>query len=119
MLSHLQVYYVYGFMLLVLLILLVVTMCVTVVGTYLLLNAENYLWQWPAFGMAASTGGYVFAYSVHYFVFKTHMTGLLQTAFYFGYTAMFCVGLGLMTGSVGYAGAAAFVRTIYRNVKCD
>jgi hypothetical protein len=56
---------------------------------------------------------------VHYFVFKTHMTGLLQTAFYFGYTAMFCAGLSLMCGAVGYWGAAGFVRTIYRNVKCD
>lgn len=50
-----QVYYVYGFMLLVYLILLVVTVCVAVVGTYFLLNAENYHWQWTSFFSAAST----------------------------------------------------------------
>jgi len=50
-----QVYYVYGFMLLVFLILAVVTSCVTVVGTYFLLNAENYHWQWTSFASAAST----------------------------------------------------------------
>lgn len=50
-----QVYYVYGFMLLVFLILIVVTSCVTIVGTYFLLNAENYHWQWTAFASAAST----------------------------------------------------------------
>lgn len=54
-LPGLQVYYVYGFFLLVFLILLIVTACVTVVGTYFLLNAENYHWQWASFGAGAST----------------------------------------------------------------
>ena len=39
-----KIYYVYGFMLLVFLILLVVTVCVTIVCTYFLLNAEDYRW---------------------------------------------------------------------------
>eukprot|EP00639_Heterosigma_akashiwo_P013900 CAMPEP_0206363132 /NCGR_PEP_ID=MMETSP0294-20121207/1405_1 /ASSEMBLY_ACC=CAM_ASM_000327 /TAXON_ID=39354 /ORGANISM="Heterosigma akashiwo, Strain CCMP2393" /LENGTH=521 /DNA_ID=CAMNT_0053808409 /DNA_START=198 /DNA_END=1761 /DNA_ORIENTATION=- len=39
-------YYVYGFMLLVYMILAVVTMCTAVVATYFVLNAENYHWQW-------------------------------------------------------------------------
>ena len=38
-------YYVYGFMLLVFLILLIVTVCVAIVASYFLLNAENYHWQ--------------------------------------------------------------------------
>ena len=50
-----QVYYVYGFMLLVFVILVIVTVCVTIVGTYFLLNAENYRWQWTSFMSAAST----------------------------------------------------------------
>ena len=36
---------------------------------------------------------YVLLYSVHYFFAKTKMTGFFQTAFYFGYTLMFCCGL--------------------------
>lgn len=114
-----KVYYVYGFMLLVFAIMIVVTACVAVVGTYFLLNAENYHWQWTSFSMAASTSAYVFLYSAHYFWYKTRMSGLLQTAFYFGNTAMACLALGLVAGSVGYWAAAAFVRTIYRQVKCD
>jgi NhaP-type Na+/H+ or K+/H+ antiporter len=51
------VYYVYGFMLLVSIILIIVTTCVTIVGTYFLLNAENYHWQWTAFLSGASTAG--------------------------------------------------------------
>jgi len=114
-----KVYYVYGFFLLVFMILMIVTLCVTVVGTYFLLNAENYHWHWTSFISAASTAFYVYVYSIYYFIFKTKMTGFFQTCFYFGYTAMFCLGLGLMCGAVGYFGANAFVRRIYRNIKCD
>ncbi len=39
-----KIYYVYGFMFLVLLILAIVTVCVTIVCTYFLLNAEDYRW---------------------------------------------------------------------------
>ena len=39
-----KIYYVYGFMLLVFLILTIVTVCVTIVCTYFLLNAEDYRW---------------------------------------------------------------------------
>jgi len=114
-----KVYYVYGFMLLVFLILIIVTVCVTIVGTYFLLNAENYHWQWTAFFSACSTAFYVYLYSIHYFVMKTKMTGFFQTCFYFGYTAMFCLALGIMCGAMGYLGSSVFVRRIYRNIKCD
>ena len=40
-----KIYYVYGFMLLVFLILSIVTVCVTIVCTYFLLNAEDYRWS--------------------------------------------------------------------------
>lgn len=39
-----KIYYVYGFMMLVLVILCIVTVCVTIVCTYFLLNAEDYRW---------------------------------------------------------------------------
>lgn len=40
----LEIYYVYGFMLLVFFIAIAVTICVTIVCTYILLNAEDYRW---------------------------------------------------------------------------
>ncbi|CAA2995282.1 transmembrane 9 superfamily member 1 [Olea europaea subsp. europaea] len=114
-----QVYYVYGFMLLVFLILIIVTSCVTVVATYFLLNAENYHWQWTSFLSTASTAVYVYLYSIYYYYSKTKMSGFFQTSFYFGYTLMFCLGLGILCGAVGYLGSNLFVRRIYRNIKCD
>ncbi|KNA04045.1 hypothetical protein SOVF_203280 [Spinacia oleracea] len=114
-----KVYYVYGFMLLVFLILIIVTVCVTIVGTYFLLNAENYHWQWTSFLSAASTAIYVYLYAVYYYHVKTKMTGFFQISFYFGYTLMFCLGLGILCGAVGFMGSNLFVRRIYRNIKCD
>jgi transmembrane 9 superfamily protein 3 len=114
-----KVYYVYGFMLLVFIILIIVTVCVTIVGTYFLLNAENYHWQWTSFFSAASTATYVYLYSIYYYFMKTKMSGFFQTTFYFGYTLMFCLGLGIMCGAIGYLGSSTFVRRIYRNIKCD
>lgn len=114
-----KIYYVYGFMLLVFIILAVVTVCVTIVCTYFLLNAEDYRWQWTSFMAAASTSGYVYLYSFYYFFFKTKMYGLFQTTFYFGYMALFSLALGLMCGTFGYIGTNAFVRKIYSTVKID
>ncbi|CAA3005971.1 transmembrane 9 superfamily member 1 [Olea europaea subsp. europaea] len=114
-----KVYYVYGFMLLVFVILIIVTVCVTIVGTYFLLNAENYHWQWTSFFSAASTAIYVYLYSIYYYYVKTKMSGFFQTSFYFGYTLMFCLGLGILCGAVGYLGSNLFVRRIYRNIKID
>ncbi|XP_051139427.1 transmembrane 9 superfamily member 1-like [Andrographis paniculata] len=114
-----KVYYVYGFMLLVFVILIIVTVCVTIVGTYFLLNAENYHWQWTSFFSAASTALYVYLYSIYYYHAKTKMSGFFQTCFYFGYTLMFCLGLGILCGAVGYLGSNLFVRRIYQNIKCD
>ncbi|XP_068923179.1 transmembrane 9 superfamily member 3 [Petaurus breviceps papuanus] len=114
-----KIYYVYGFMMLVLVILCIVTVCVTIVCTYFLLNAEDYRWQWTSFLSAASTAIYVYMYSFYYYFFKTKMYGLFQTAFYFGYMAVFSTALGIMCGAIGYMGTSAFVRKIYTNVKID
>jgi len=112
-------YYVYGFMLLVYVILIIVTICTTIVTTYFILNAENYHWQWISFLSGGSTAGYVFLYAVYYFFFKTQMSGFLQVAFYFGYMALFCLGLFVLTGTIGLFGSTKFVKSIYRNVKVD
>lgn len=114
-----KIYYVYGFMLLVYIILAVVTTCVTIVCTYFLLNAEDYRWQWTSFLSGASTAVYIYIYAIYYFFFKTKMFGAFQTTFYFGYMALMAAMLGILCGTFGWAGTQLFVRRIYRNVKID
>jgi hypothetical protein len=57
--------------------------------------------------------------SVHHELSVWGDAGRRQTCFYFGYTAMFCLGLGIMCGAVGFVGSSTFVTRIYRNIKCD
>merc|ERR1712110_869379 len=112
-----KIYYVYGFMLLVFLILTIVTVCVTIVCTYFLLNAEDHRWKWTSLGSGASTGIYVFFYAIFYFYTKTLMTGFFQTVFYFGYMFLFAVGISFLCGTVGYVGTSFFVSSIYGQIK--
>lgn len=112
-------YYVYGFMALVYIILIIVSVCTTIVAVYFVLNAENYHWQWISFLASGSTAFYVFLYSIYYFFWKTKMSGYLQVSFYFGYMGLFCIALFLLCGTLGHAGSSAFVKRIYRNIKID
>jgi len=112
-------YYVYGFLLLVYFILIIVTVCMSIVGTYFMLNGEDYRFPWASFLAASSTAVYMYLYSIYYFFFWTKMSGFFQTAVYFGYMAMFSVGLGTLCGSIGFCGASIFVQSIFKNIKSD
>jgi transmembrane 9 superfamily protein 3 len=112
-------YSVFKFLFLVFVILILVSLCVTVVTTYFLLNAEEYRWQWLSFFSSASTAVYVFLYAAYFYVAKTQMSGFFQTVFYFGYMSLCCLALGLLCGTVGFCGSAIFVQAIYSRVKSD
>lgn len=100
-------------------ILAVVTICVTIVCTYFLLNAEDHGWHWTSFLSGCSISIYVYLYSVYYFFFKTKMYGAYQTTLYFAYMALVALLLGVLCGTFGYLGSNMFVRRIYRNIKID
>lgn len=110
-------YYVYGFMFLVMSMLIIVCACVAIVCTYFLLNAEDYNWQWNSFLSVASTSLYVLLYSAYFYISKTKMHGFFQTSFYCGYVLVFSVIISIVCGTVGFMGADAFVRRIYRDIK--
>jgi len=112
-------YHVYGFLFGVYAILTIVVGMTSIIVVYFCLNAENYLWQWTAFGSGASTSVYVFFYGVYYYTFKTQMHGFLQFCFYFGYMWLIAINLGLLCGAMGHAAASRFVRAIFNNVKVD
>jgi len=117
--SHNKIYYVYGFMFAILLLLCLVIICVSITCTYVLLNAEDYRWQWQSFLCCSSTAVYVFIYTIHYFYNSTQMSGFFQTVYYFGTSLNFCIGLGMFCGSLGFVGASKFVFLIYSNIKAE
>jgi len=117
--SHNKVYYVYGFMFAILLLLCLVLICVSITCTYVLLNAEDYRWQWQSFLCCGATSVYVFIYTIHYFYNSTQMSGFLQTVYYFSMSLNFCIFLGLFCGALGFLGASKFVHLIYSNIKAE
>merc|ERR1711957_885940 len=55
-----QIYYMFGFLVLVLLILIVTCAEISIALTYWRLTSEDYHWWWTSFSSSASSGFYVF-----------------------------------------------------------
>lgn len=106
-------YYLFGFLAVVSVILIVCIAEVTVVTVYVQLCAENYNWWWQSFFIGGSCAFWVFAYSVYYYATKLHISGFVSSILFFAYSFMACCMFGLLTGTVGFLSAYAFVRRIY------
>lgn len=106
-------YYVFGFLAVVSIILVVTIAEVTVVTVYIQLCSENYHWWWQSFFVGGGSALWVFAYSVWYYLFKLHITGFVSSMLFFSYSFMACCVYGLLTGTIGFLSAYAFVRRIY------
>jgi len=113
-----QYYYVFGFLMLVFAILIVTCAEITVVLVYFQLCAEDYRWWWRSFLCSGSTAVYVFLYSAFYFS-KLEANLAVTYFLYFGYMAVICFGLFLMTGLVGYVSSLWFTKKIYGSIKVD
>lgn len=116
---HYKYYYVFGFASVVFSILMAVTFSVSVVSTYFLLNNENHKWHWKSFFTGASTGLYVFVYSLFYYSNRTHMSGLLQMSLYLGQTVLISTVVSLFCGAVAFMGSSWFVSKIYAGLKVE
>ena len=114
-----KVLYLYWTLVLALLLLLAASALSSVVAVYLLLCAEDHRWHWASFSAGSSPSLFALAYCVWYFFSSTRMSGAFQTVFYFGWSSLLCLALGLGTGSAGFLASDAFVRRIYRSVKSD
>ena len=112
-------YYVFGFTLIVYLILIVTCAEATVLLVYYQLCAENHRWWWFAFFASGSTGLYTFVYSI--FWFRTlEASGMLITyLLYFGYMFLICFGMLLLFGTVGALTSLWFTRLIFSTIKVD
>lgn len=113
-----QYYYVFGFLLLVYLILLVTCAEISVVLNYFTLCAEDYRWWWRSLLTPGATALYVFLYSVFY-VARLQSTHALTYILYFSYMAMLSVAGFLVTGTIGFFACFYFNYQIYASIKVD
>ncbi|KAL0944428.1 multispanning membrane [Colletotrichum truncatum] len=112
-------YYVFGFLAVVSVILILTIAEVTVVTIYIQLCSENYNWWWQSFMVGGGSSAWVFLYCVWYYFFKLHITGFVSSMLFFSYSFMACCVYGLLTGTIGFLSAYAFVRRIYGAIKAD
>uniref|UniRef100_A0AAY4E846 Transmembrane 9 superfamily member n=1 Tax=Denticeps clupeoides TaxID=299321 RepID=A0AAY4E846_9TELE len=116
--SH-QMYYMFGFLFLVFIILVITCSEATILLCYFHLCAEDYHWQWRSFLTSGFTAVYFLVYAVHYFFSKLQITGLASTILYFGYTMIMALIFFLFTGTIGFFACFWFVSKIYSVVKVD
>lgn len=114
-----QFYYLFGFLALVLIILLITCAQVAIALTYFQLTAEDYNWWWRSFMSCGASGVYVFLYSFVYFSNRLSIEKFVSTLLYFGYMLIISIIFFLLTGSTGMLASFAFVKTIYGSIKID
>ncbi|KAK4751336.1 hypothetical protein SAY87_004818 [Trapa incisa] len=113
-------YYVFGFLLIVLTMLIVVCAEVSLVLTYMHLCVEDWRWWWKAFYASGSVALYVFLYSINYLVFDLKsLSGPVSAMVYLGYSLIIAVAIMLSTGTVGFLTSFYFVHYLFSSVKID
>uniref|UniRef100_A0A672PSV4 Transmembrane 9 superfamily member n=1 Tax=Sinocyclocheilus grahami TaxID=75366 RepID=A0A672PSV4_SINGR len=116
--SH-QMYYMFGFLFLVFIILVITCSEATVLLCYFHLCAEDYHWWWRSFLTSGFTAVYLFVYAVHYFFSKLQIIGAASTILYLGYTLIMVLIFFIFTGTIGFFACFLFVNKIYSVLKVD
>ena len=112
-------YYAFGFTAAASLVLALTVAEVAIVATYFLLCAEDFRWWWHAFATGASSALWVYAYLVYSYFATLHINGFVSSMLFFAYAALATALYALLTGTLGFLAAYAFVRRIYGAVKVD
>ena len=125
-------YYVFGFLSVVSTILIITVSEVTIIATYIQLCSEvsaqlpstcqvpsadrsqNYHWWWQSFLVGGGSAFWIFVYCIWYYATRLHIQGFISSILFFSYSFLACVVYGLLTGTVGFLTAYAFVRRLYR-----
>ncbi|VEN51336.1 unnamed protein product [Callosobruchus maculatus] len=114
-----QMYYMFGLLFLVFIILVITCAETTILLCYFHLCAEDYHWWWRSYLTSGFTAIYLFLYCCHYFFTKLQIEDLASTFLYFGYTLIMVFLFNLMTGTIGFFACFWFIRQIYSVVKVD
>jgi transmembrane 9 superfamily protein 2/4 len=83
-----RIYYMFGFLFLCYGLMIVTSAACAILMIYFVLCAENYHWQWRAFGASGASAGYVFAYSLLYWARMLSFSSWTGGMLYLGYSAL-------------------------------
>lgn len=114
-----QIYYMFGFLFIVFVILAITCAEITIVMSYFQLCSEDYHWWWRAYLTSGASSFYMFIYAIFYFFTKLEITSLVSALLYFGYTIIMTILFFVLTGAIGFYSSYFFIRKIYGAVKVD
>jgi transmembrane 9 superfamily protein 2/4 len=114
-----QIYYVMGFLLAVLFVLAATCAQVSIVLCYLQLCVEDHRWWWKSFWNCATSGIFLFGYSLWFLSTRLELVGMLPVVVYLTYMSMISIAFGIFCGTVGFLSSLWFTLTIYGAVKVD
>lgn len=114
-----RIYYVFGFLAVVLVILIITCAEISIALTYVQLTSEDYNWWWRSFLCSGSSAGYVFLYSIFYFSVHLQIDKVVSVMLYFGYMFIVSLVFFLATGAIGMLATFCFARSIYGSIKVD
>ncbi|GAM21130.1 hypothetical protein SAMD00019534_043050 [Acytostelium subglobosum LB1] len=110
-----QFYYIFGFLFIVLVILIVTSAEITIVMCYFQLCAEDYHWWWRSFLTSGASAFFMFLYTIFFFR-RLQITKFVSVLLYFGYSLIMSLSFFVVTGAIGYYSCYFFVRKIYSSI---
>eukprot|EP01097_Dermamoeba_algensis_P002752 TRINITY_DN2088_c0_g1_i2.p1 TRINITY_DN2088_c0_g1~~TRINITY_DN2088_c0_g1_i2.p1 ORF type:complete len:173 (-),score=29.99 TRINITY_DN2088_c0_g1_i2:185-703(-) len=99
-----QIYYLFGFLALVFIVLAIACSEVSIVLCYIQLCGEDWRWWWRSFLSVGASALYLFLYSIFYFCTRLQITHSYSIALYFGYTTIITIFFFTFSGSIGFLG---------------
>ena len=76
-------------------------------------SRQNYNWWWQSVFIGGGSAFWIFLYCVVFYYTKLNIHGFVSGLLFFSYSLLACTVYGLLTGTVGFLTAYAFVRRIY------
>ena len=114
-----QIYYIFGFVFLVGIVLFATCAEISILLCYLQLCNEDYRWWWRSFLASGSCAGYTLLYAVWYNMTELSLDGFVPLMLYFVYMGLFAFSTFLVTGTIGYHACLWFTTVIYSSIKVD
>merc|ERR1711871_690383 len=114
-----HIYYIFGFLAVVLVVLVATCAEISILLCYIHLCNEDYRWWWRSFFASGSCAVYMMLYAVWYNVTELSLDGFVPVMIYFGYMSLLSLCFFLITGTIGFFSSYYFNVTIYSYLKVD
>lgn len=110
-----EFYHFFGFLVAVFTILAVTCAEVSVVVVFIKLSNCDYGWWWNSWLASASSGIYVFLYSIYYLLTSpgADLSNVVSNFLFLAYSVLGSMCFSLLTGTIGFLSSLAFVKRIY------